>query len=391
MTQKTNAADHGTATSFNLKPAVGILMQLDPNSVVLSELASRAPFNPKDKNDIALRDSVKATGGNVTQGLVLRRTNLEKPGETVDVVLTGQRALEVCQQLGLKFNANVIDEISFVEMAQYMALSNTARKALSAMEAGRFYRKCLKSGHFESQTQLARALTVAGSDMSNALYIESLPLVVIAAFGSDDELQYRHAKPLKDALKADEERVLAAAKRLAKRQRSLVNKIGAAEVMLELTGWSISPATTHQPEAPVPVEAPPAVGSPSGESLIGEITGAVEPTPAIHVNALAGAEARELRSVDSLDAEEIPSSNSQALFRDNAQTRASVVVRPSKAWPISLDGVDCGTVSILDSGAFQIYLEIGLGLTVRHGAALAKHIADFLDGRAFVAVADCED
>lgn len=392
MTQKTNAVVDATATSFKLKPAVGVLMQLDPNAVVLSELASRAPFNLKDKDDIALRDSIKATGGNVTPGLVLRRANPEKPDETMDVVLTGQRSLEVCQQLGLLFNATVIDEVSFLEMAQYMSLSNTARKARSARESGRFYRKCLESGHFASQSKLAEFLVVPPSDMSNALYLDSLPVVVIAAFGSEDQLRYRDAKPLKDALKTDEKRVLAAAKRLAKRQGSLVNKIAADDVMDELTGWNLSPATTARPaEVPVPSETLVVAGSPPDQASIGELAELIESNSSSQATAPADAETREAPSYDPLDAEEIPSSSSQASLRDQAHTKASIIVRPSKAWPIVLDGVGCGTVSILETGSFQMYLDFGVGLTARHGPAMAQHIADFLDGRAFGADADGED
>lgn len=384
MISKNNAAQNPAAISLTLKPAAGVLMQLDPNTIVLSELASRTPANKTEKTYTELRESFQTTGGNVTPGLVLRKSSTTEFEETTNVLVNGFRSMEICKDLGLKFNAIVIDEMSFVEMARYMSLSNSGRKALSALEAGRFYRACLQKKLFASQAEMARALGVPASDVSNSLTIANLPPLVIGAFGSEDDLQYRYAKALKDAIKADEKKVLAIAKRLAKRQAGLVKKIDSAEVMLELTGWNTGPDETKHAQAPMPI-APttgPASSAASDESAASSL---VDLTTSV---VDAGVDVVPLK--EDVDAEEIPSS-SRPLLRDDASAKAAVSLRPSTAWPISLDGLAVGTVNLLVTGAYQIELEIGLGLTARHGAALAQHISDFLGGHAFGADAGDQD
>lgn len=384
MTPKNNAAQNSAAISLTLKPAAGVLMQLDPNTIVLSELASRTPANKTEKTYNELRESIQATGGNVTPGLVLRQSPTAGSDETVDVLVNGYRSWEICKDLGTSFNAIVVDEMSFVEMARYMALSNSGRKSLSALEAGRFYRACLQKKLFVSQAEMARALGVSASDVSNALAIASLPPLVIGAFGSEDDLQYRYAKPLKDAIKADEKKVLAIAKRLAKRQAGLVNKIDSAEVMLQLTGWNTGPGATKPAETPAPI-APTTGSAASAASDDSATPSLVDPMPP-----LVDAEVPMVPLKEDVDADAIPTSSSRPLLRDDAQAKASVTLRPSTAWPIPLDGLPCGTVNLLATGAFQIDLEIGLGLTARHGAALAQHISDFLGDHAFSADAGDE-
>ncbi len=385
MIPKINGAQNSAAISLTLKPIVGVLMQLDPNAIVLSELASRTPANKTDKTYIELRESIETTGGNVTPGLVLRKSPTAGSDETADVLVNGHRSWEICKDLGIEFNAIVVDEMSFTEMARYMALSNSGRKALSAFEAGRFYRTCLQKKLFVSQAEMARALGVSASDVSNALAIASLPPIVIGAFGSEDDLQYRYAKPLKDANKADEKKVLAIAKRLAKRQAGLANKIDSADVMVQLTGWNTGPDVTKPAHTPAPIA--PTTGS--AASVTSDDSAA--PSLVDPMTMIVDAEGPGVPLREDVDAEPIPASNSRPLLRDDPQARSLVTLRPSKAWPISLDVLPCGSVNLLATGAFQIDLEIGLGLTARHGAALAQHISDFLGDHAFGADAGDED
>jgi ParB family chromosome partitioning protein len=92
---------------------------------------------------------------------------------------------------------------------------NTGRQDFTALELGRICVHALESRLFATQRQLATALGRDTSDISKAIALASLPTAVIAAFGCPSDLQYRHAKPLRDAVARDLSAVLAAAQEIS--------------------------------------------------------------------------------------------------------------------------------------------------------------------------------
>jgi ParB family chromosome partitioning protein len=143
----------------------------------------------------------------------------------------GHRRLEACAQLGLPVLAmveNLGDAALFVEMDR----ENRSRKDLSAWEQGVMYRRALDRGLFASNRRLAEAVGADLSNVGKALALASLPEELVNAFASPLDLQYRWAKPLRDAWEAEPQVVLERAARLA----GLSSKPKARVVFELLTG-----------------------------------------------------------------------------------------------------------------------------------------------------------
>ena len=90
------------------------------------------------------------------------------------------------------------------------------------------YLRALDEGLFPSQRKLAEAVGIDLSALGKALNLARLPSVVIQAFPSPLDIQYRWAKPLTDALAENESTVLSKAESLARES----NK-GSAKVVFE--------------------------------------------------------------------------------------------------------------------------------------------------------------
>jgi ParB family transcriptional regulator, chromosome partitioning protein len=105
---------------------------------------------------------------------------------------------------------NLGDAALFVEMDR----ENRSRKDLSAWEQGVMYQRALQQGLFPSNRKLADAVGADLSNVGKALALAALPEAIVSAFASPLDLQYRWAKPLKDAWEQDQPGVLARAKAL---------------------------------------------------------------------------------------------------------------------------------------------------------------------------------
>ena len=219
-----------------LGPVHGVLMQVAANDIVLSAMANRSACREDDPKFVEFKRSLLVTGGNVTP--VLARRLVPDPLNPDVVVLelfSGHRRLAACASLDLLVNVLVVDNVSDLDALRHMSLQNVGRQALAALDAGRSFRRMLDDGWFTNQAELSRHMGVAEADVSTALQLTKLPEEVIGAFGSEDAVQHRHAKLLRDALKKNKEAVLAAAIKLKKRQAKLVEKIPPKEVLAILT------------------------------------------------------------------------------------------------------------------------------------------------------------
>jgi ParB family chromosome partitioning protein len=65
-----------------------------------------------------------------------------------------------------------------------MDIENRHRADISPYERGLSYARWLRSGHFASQEEIARALRVSASQISRLLKLARLPSIVVAAFAS---------------------------------------------------------------------------------------------------------------------------------------------------------------------------------------------------------------
>ncbi len=203
---------------------------IDPRLIVRSRWANRDPRHFASQDFESLKAEIAHAGGNVQPVKVRPCGNAEGGQQTYELVY-GHRRLEACQQLGLQVLAlveNLGDAALFVEMDR----ENRSRKDLSAWEQGVMYQRALQEGLFSSNRKLADAVGADLSNVGKALSLATLPQELVAAFESPLDLQYRWAKPLKEAWEADPAVSRVRAKELAE----TVPRLRAKEVFERLVG-----------------------------------------------------------------------------------------------------------------------------------------------------------
>ena len=170
-------------------------VKLDPALVQLSRRANRSPDFVDMLAFKDLMSLIATTGGNTVPVLVRLL-----PDNSHELVY-GHRRLMACQLAGLKVNALVAKGLSDEQAVRAMAHENTGRHDLSPLEKGRWYAQLREEQVYKTDGALSRALGVDKSDVSNALALARLDPVIIDAFSSPHDLQYRFAKGLTDASK----------------------------------------------------------------------------------------------------------------------------------------------------------------------------------------------
>jgi ParB family chromosome partitioning protein len=184
---------------------------LDPAEITHSRYANRLPENFQGAIFDELKESIRLMNGNV-QPIKVRRISSPAGNFKYEVVF-GHRRHAACLQLGVRVKAfcEPIDDRSlFLEMDR----ENRGRADLSAWEQGLSYVNALDSGLFPSARKLAEALGADLTNVGRAISIGKLPQVVVDAFSSPLDIQFRHAKPLKDAIEANPDLVFSKAKRI---------------------------------------------------------------------------------------------------------------------------------------------------------------------------------
>ena len=198
--------------------------ELDPKLVVRSKFANRHELNFGGAEFLQLKEEISNAGKNI-QPIKVRPLKT-KSGEGAYEIVYGHRRHEACLQLGIPVHAlidNLDDQSLFVEMDR----ENRARKDLSAWEQGTMYKRALDQGLFPSNRKLADAIGVDLSALGKALTLAQLPDEIIAAFESPMDIQYKFAKPLRDALDTDLKGCIERAKKIA----SIVPKLKANEIL----------------------------------------------------------------------------------------------------------------------------------------------------------------
>ena len=383
---KSDVSEHVSS----LSAVAGTFTQIEPNSIVLSPYSNRAASDKNDPSYKELKRLITLTGGNVTSAVVSVEPNPQVPGQDMNVLISGHRVWEVCKELNMDLNVVLVKGMSALEITRHMSMSNSGRKSLSALEAGRSFVKYLEAGLFASQAELARELGIAESDVSNAIKLAKLPELVVAAFASPDDIQHKFAKALADAVKADLKNVLLLAKRLAKGNANRSKKLTGAEVVEALTGVKIGtskPAKSAKAEPAAEVDVgqperepdtlPNASATPMGDSDL-------SPSALELSDRLDEAEEGE-------ETEDVPTSSSRALLRGKLRAVASTSLRSSKEWSLVLgQGAVVGTLTRFESGAIRMDLESAMGLTHRDCIDLVADVTEFLEPRAFSADTDRE-
>lgn len=138
---------------------------------------------------------------------------LDSPTPPEFEVVFGHRRHRACLELGLPVLA-MVEALSEQDLFVQMERENRNRADLSAWEQGAMYAKALDGGLYPSNRQLAAAIGRDVGDVGKALALARLPKVVIDAFATPLDLQFRWAKPLSDAQQRDPELLLTRAKSL---------------------------------------------------------------------------------------------------------------------------------------------------------------------------------
>jgi len=209
----TVAEPHSAPTEL---PA-GTEVFLDPSTIRESAAPNRDPSAYADAAFEQLKTNIQKAGKNISAIKVRRVKRVRSRGlaHVLYEVVYGHRRLRACQELGLHVLAVIENEMDDRAALLERVAENTGRQDFTALELGRICVHALEAGLFATQRQLATALGRDTGDISKAIALANLPPAVIAAFDCPTDLQYRHAKPLRDAFARDPSTVLAAAQELS--------------------------------------------------------------------------------------------------------------------------------------------------------------------------------
>lgn len=194
---------------------------MDPKQIVRSGFANRHEASFLGADFAQLKREVEEAGGNV-QPIKVRALANPGDGPKYEIVF-GHRRHEACLQLGLPVLAvvdNLDDRALFVEMDR----ENRERSDLSAWEQGVMYARALDTGLFPSARQLSSAIGVDPSNLGKAIALARLPEVVVAAFPSPLDLQFRWVPALNQALEQDPEGVKSRAASMGASRGTLTSK-----------------------------------------------------------------------------------------------------------------------------------------------------------------------
>lgn len=215
---------------------------LDPRQVRPSRWANRHADAYADAAFEELKTEMASAGGNV-QPVAVRA--LAAPGGGAGQggasdgqagvpryeLVYGHRRHRACLDLGLPLQAMVI-EATDQQLFEAMERENRSRKNLSAWEQGVMYRRALDEGLYPSLRRLADALGVDVSLVSKSVALARLPEVVVQAFSSPLDIQFRWAQPLSEALQRDPDGVVSRAVQL----KSGAQALAGPQVLDVLTG-----------------------------------------------------------------------------------------------------------------------------------------------------------
>lgn len=213
-----------------LKEFEGVLpvRLIEADVIVASKWANRSSDSFASADFLALRDDIAQADGNV-QPIKVRP--LAGSTDRYEIIF-GYRRHRACLDLGLPVLA-LVEQVNDKELFKEMERENRDRLNLSPWEQGRMYQQSLSEGLFASLGELSKEIGIDKGNLSKALRLAELPDVVVNAFPSPLDLQFRWAKLLNDAIQQAPDDVLARAKRLSANKK---DKRSSKEVLDILLG-----------------------------------------------------------------------------------------------------------------------------------------------------------
>ncbi len=205
------------------------MRKINPNLIDRGPYANRHESNFDGVDFLELKDEIKNAGEN-TQPIKVRTTSTGRYE-----IVYGHRRHEACRQLGIQVNV-LIDDLGDKESFVQMERENRNRKDLSAWEQGAMYSRALKNGLFESQNKLAEAIGLDKGNVSKAISISSLPEVVVKAFHSPIDIQFRWGKELAEAFSVNQNAVSKCAAKFASMKEKPKAKVIFESIVAASTG-----------------------------------------------------------------------------------------------------------------------------------------------------------
>lgn len=267
--------------------ATGEPLKLAAYNIKPSPWANRQEMSFLTPEFNQLKAEIKDAGGNV-QPIKVRPLAQPDSDYQYEIVF-GHRRHRACLELGLPVSV-VIEAVDDQQLWAQMERENRAREPLSPYEQGTMYQRALDEKLFPSLQALAKAIGRSAGDISKAISLAKLPAEVVEAFASPQDMRFRDAKPLKDAVEQDPVAVAEVARELAAEPKK-----SAAEVVQRLTAAVVGPSNSQEeveadgdveveePAAPAPAAGQTAKPAPAvGPSNKPEAK-AKAPAPAVHL------------------------------------------------------------------------------------------------------------
>lgn len=210
---------------------------LDPQLVSRSELTNRHPDTYAGHSFDVFKAEIKGTGGNLVPGKVrpIPNTNPQRY-----LVVWGQRRHQACQDEGLPFLA-VIESLTEKAAFREADRENRARADLRPYEQGMSYVRALELKLYPSVRTLADDVGVSASAAAMAVRLAKLPEVVLDAFPSRLDLQFRWTSELADTAEKEPELIETTAKEILA-ERTAGKAVPAADVFARLVRKPQKPA-----------------------------------------------------------------------------------------------------------------------------------------------------
>jgi ParB family chromosome partitioning protein len=208
------------------------IIAIDPRLIRPSAWANRHEDSFATKEFTELKEEIARAGENV-QPILLRPVHDGSPYKYE--IVFGNRRHRACLELGISVNAFVV-ELSDKQLVIAMEAENRGRHNLSPYEQGVAYLRALEKGLFASLRQLSEVLGINVATVSRAIVIAKLDPVVLGAFSSPLDIQFRWGANIQAALDREPDVVRARAKDIVEeRAQKCVNR-SAKDVFSELVG-----------------------------------------------------------------------------------------------------------------------------------------------------------
>ncbi len=182
---------------------------LDPKLVKHSRWANRLAVSFDGPDFEKFKAEIQNAGGNI-QPIKVRPVAEADDNSASFEIIFGHRRHRACLELGLPV-LSLVEPATDLELFAAMDRENRLREDLRPYEQGIMYARALDEGLYSSMRKMSEALGVEQGTISKATALARLPAIVLSAFSSPLDLQYRWATDLTSALQKNAEAVLAAA------------------------------------------------------------------------------------------------------------------------------------------------------------------------------------